>query len=180
MIMVTGGNKTCYGACKRAETAWNESVALISASKSPPNLGLLDCEKNGALCNAWAAGPPSVLHFLIPQPLADQSTPATTCRSIRLNRTTITAPEIAAIHLQEKYKDTTPYESLFHPFDGFFAKNGLSVPVGYAIWGFSLIPSWAFMIIVSFASRTIMSRRMNPSPPPRTGAAAGGQPAART
>jgi hypothetical protein len=156
MIMVTGGNKTCYGACTRAEQAWNESVALISASKSPPNLGLLDCEKHGVLCNAWASGPPAILHFLLPQPLSDQSTPATTCRSIRLNRTTVTAPEIAAIHLQEKYKETEPYEGIFHPFDGFLAKNGLAIPAGYVIWGFSLIPSWAFMILVSFASRTMM------------------------
>jgi hypothetical protein len=156
MIMVTGGNKTCYGACNRAEQAWNESVALVSASKSPPQLGLLDCEKNGVLCNAWATGPPTILHFLIPQPLADQSTPATTCRSIRLNRTSITAPEIAALHLQEKYKETEPYEGLFHPFDGFLAQNQLAIPVGYLIWGFSLIPSWAFMIAVSFASRTMM------------------------
>ena len=156
MIMVTGGNKTCYGACQRAEQAWNESVALLSASKSPPQLGLLDCEKNAVLCNAWAAGPPTILHFLIPQPLADQSTPATTCRSIRLNRTSITSPEIAAIHLQEKYKETEPYAGLFHPFDGLLAQNGVAIPVGYLIWGFSLIPSWAFMIIVSFASRTLM------------------------
>ena len=156
MIMVTGSNKTCFGQCTRAELAFNESVALVSASTSPPNLGLLDCEKESVLCNAWAVGPPAILHFLLPQPLSDQSTPATTCRSIRLNRTTITAPEIAAIHLQETYKETTPYEGYFHPFDGFLAKNGLAIPVGYAIWGFSLIPSWAFMILVSFASRSMM------------------------
>jgi len=58
------------------------------------------------------------------------------------------------------------------------AQNGLAIPVGYAIWGFSLIPSWAFMILVSFASRTMMSRRMNPTAPPRGTAPAGGQPAA--
>lgn len=156
MIFVTGGNKTCFGKCLHAETAWNESTALMSASRSPPNLGMLDCESEPVLCNAWAVGPPTVLHFLLPQPLADQSTPATTCRSIGLNRTTVTAPEIAAIHLQEKYKEKEPYEGFFHPFDGPLAKYGLSIPVGYAIWGFSLIPSWAFMILVSFASRSMM------------------------
>lgn len=156
MIMVTGGNKTCYGACERAELAWNESVALTSASKSPPNLGLLDCESDGVLCNAWAVGPPSLVHMFLPQPLSDQSTPASTVRFLRVNRTTITAPEIAAVHLQEKYKEKEPYDGLFHPFDGFLAQNNLSIPVGYVIWGFSMIPSWAFMIGVSFLSRTMM------------------------
>ena len=156
MVMVTGANKTCMGTCTRAEQAWNESVALMSASKSPPNLALLNCEKEAVLCNAWAVGPPQILHFLLPQPLSDQSTPATTYRNIRLNRTTITAPEIAAIHLQESYKEMEPYEGVWHPIDGFLATNGLAIPVAYVIWGFSLIPSWAFMILVSFASRTMM------------------------
>ncbi|KAK5175715.1 uncharacterized protein LTR77_000854 [Saxophila tyrrhenica] len=173
MIFVTGGNKTCFGRCERAETAWNESTALLSASRSPPNLGLLDCEAEPVLCNAWAVGPPTIFHFLIPQPLADQSTPATTVRSFGLNRTTVTAPEIASIHLEEKYTQKEPYEGIFHPFDGPLAKAGLAIPVGYAIWGFSLIPSWAFMIGVSFISRSMMSRRMQGGAP-----AGGAQPAA--
>lgn len=156
MIFVTGGNKTCFGRCGRAETAWSESVALISASSNPPNLALLDCEKEAVLCNALAVSPPSLMHDLIPQPLPDQSTPATTVRYIRFNSTTVTAQEIAAIHTQGKYKETEPYEGFWHPFDGPLAKYGLTVPVGYAIWGFSAIPSWAFMIIVSFASRSMM------------------------
>ena len=156
MVFVTGGNKTCYGRCTRAEEAWNESVALISASTSPPNLAMLNCEADPVLCNAWAVGPPSVLHLLLPQPLPDQSTPATTYRSIGLNRTTVDAPHIAAIHLRETYKEKEPYEGFFHPFDGPLAKLGLAIPAGYAIWGLSLIPSWAFMIFVSFISRTMM------------------------
>lgn len=43
-VFVTGGNKTCFGMCNRAETAFNESVALVAASPNPPNLGLLNCE----------------------------------------------------------------------------------------------------------------------------------------
>ena len=156
MIFITGGNKTCYGSCERAETAWNESAVLMGASSSPPHLATLNCETDGVLCHAWAVSPPEVLHFLLPQPLADQSTPATTCRAISVNRTTITAPEIAAIHLQEKYKETEPYEGFWHPFDGPLAKFGLNVPAGWVIWGFSQIPSWAFMILVSVASRSFM------------------------
>ena len=156
MVFVTGGNKTCYGKCEKAEQAWNESVALMSVSKSPPNLAMLDCEMDSVLCNAWAVGPPSVLHFLLPQPLADQSTPATTYRSIHVNRTTVTAPDIAAIHLEETYKQKEPYEGYFHPFDGQLAKFGLLIPLGYVVWGLSKIPSWAFMIGVSFLSRSMM------------------------
>lgn len=156
MVFVTGGNKTCYGMCTSVEVAWNESVPLIAASSAPPHLAMLDCETDGVLCHAWAMSPPTVLHMLLPQPLADQSTPATTVRSIYLNRTTVTAPEIAAIHLQEKYKEQEPYEGFWHPFDGPLAKNGLAIPIGYVIWGFSKVPSWAFMIGVSFLSRNIM------------------------
>lgn len=158
-VFVTGGNKTCYGRCNRAETAFNESVALVAASSKPPHLALLDCESEAVLCHAWAVSPPSLLHFQLPQPLPDQSRPATTMRTIRVNSTTVTAPQIAAIHLQEKYLDTEPYEGFFHPFDGLPAKYGLSVPFGYAVYYFSLIPSWAFMIGISMFSRTISKSR---------------------
>jgi hypothetical protein len=156
MVFVTGGNATCFGMCKRPEEAFNGSVALLSATPNPPNLAYLNCEQDGVLCNAWGVSPPRVLHIQLPQPLADQSTPATTVRAISFNRTTVTAPEIAAIHLQETYKQTAPYEGFFHPFNGPLAEYGLNIPVGYAIWGFSKIPSWAFMIGVSFISRNIM------------------------
>lgn len=75
---------------------------------------------------------------------------------MRVNRTSVTAPDIAAIHLQEKYKETEPYDGVFHPIDGALARFGVQIPVGYVIWGFSKIPSWAFMVGVSFLSRTLM------------------------
>ena len=156
MIFVTGGNKTCYGLCRRAEIAWNESVALISASRSPPNLAMLNCETDGVLCNTWMVDRPALIHMLLPQPAADQSTPSTTVRYIHVNRTSVTAPDIAAVHLQEKYKETEPYDGVFHPFDGPLARFGLNVPVGYLVWGLAKIPSWAFMVGISFLSRTIM------------------------
>ncbi|KAK5131129.1 hypothetical protein LTR08_001277 [Meristemomyces frigidus] len=171
MIYVTGGNKTCYGRCGRAETAWNESLALMAASRSPPSLAMLDCETDGVLCHAWAVSPPQLIHMMLPQPLLDQSTPATTMRSINLNMTTVTATEIAAVHLQEKYMDVAPYEGFWHPFDGPLAQYGLNIPAGYFIWGFSQIPSWVFMIGVSFLSRNIMSRRMGGQAPAAPAAA---------
>ncbi|EME88933.1 uncharacterized protein MYCFIDRAFT_127681 [Pseudocercospora fijiensis CIRAD86] len=156
MVFVTGGNKTCYGMCTKAETAFNESVPLLAAAPKPPKLGVINCETDGVLCHAWAVSPPSLYYFQLPQPLPDQSTPASTVRSIKLNRTTVTAPEIARVYLQEKYLETEPYEGFFHPFDGPLAKYNLAIPFGYVVWGFSQIPSWAFMIGISFFSRTIM------------------------
>ena len=176
MVFATGGNKTCHGRCERAEQAWNESVALISASTSPPELAMLDCEADPVLCLSWSVRPPSVLHFLLPQPLADQSTPATTFRPIYLNRTTVTAPEIAAIHLQETYKEKEPYEGMFHPFDSLLAQNGLSQYVGWVLWGFNQVPSWLFMVVISLVSRTMMSRRTG-AQPGGAGAPAQGAPA---
>lgn len=156
MIFVTGGNKTCFGNCKGVEQTFNASVALIEASRSPPNLALLDCETDGPLCNAWTVSIPSVLYLHIPQPLADQSKPSTTIRYIAVNRTSITAPEFAALHLQEKYKETAPYDGFFHPFTGPLALAGLLIPFGYVMWGIARVPSWAIMIGISFFSRTFM------------------------
>lgn len=156
MIYITGANKTCFGMCEHAEKAWNQSVPLLEASKNAPHLALLNCETDPVLCNAFALGPPSVLHMFLPQPLPDQSKPATTVRTIPLNRTSVTTQDIVAIHTEEKYKEHEPYEGFWHPFDGPLAKNGLAIPFGYVIWGFSAIPSWMFMIFISFFSRTIM------------------------
>lgn len=133
-----------------------KSVPLLAAGRNSPNLGQVDCESEPILCNSWAAGPPTILHVLIPAPLADQSTPATTVRFINLNRTSTTAADIAKIHFEEKYKDVEPYEGLFHPFDGQLIKFGVAVPVAYVIWAFSKMPSWLPMIAISMLSRTFV------------------------
>ena len=156
MVLITGGNKSCFGMCQHAETEWNRSVPLLTASRNAPHLGMINCETSQPLCNAWATGPPTIVHMFLPQPLPDQSTPATTVRFVQVNRTSITAQEIAAIHTEEKYKETEPYEGFFHPFDGQLAKLGVAVPLGWVFYGFSKVPSWMFMIAVSFGSRTIM------------------------
>jgi len=99
-----------------------------------------------------------------------------------LNTTTTTVKTFTDIHASKAWKEQIPYEGLFHPFDGFFAKNGLAVPLGYFFWVFGIIPSWMFMIGVSFLSRSIMSNRATGTQPtrPAAGAApAGGAPAAR-
>ncbi|KAF2236657.1 hypothetical protein EV356DRAFT_432388, partial [Viridothelium virens] len=160
MIYVTGANKTCYGLCAQADKAWNESTALLSSTPKAPHLGALNCETSPVLCNAWAIGPPMVVHAFLPRPLPDQSTPSTTVRFIGLNRTSVVASDIWEIAASGKgtYKDTEPYEGYFHPFDSFLAQQGLNIYLGWLIFYVAMVPSWAFMIAISFFSRSFMSR----------------------
>lgn len=70
--------------------------------------------------------------------------------------TTTTSDDLVQLQ-RDGYKTvTTEREGMFHPFNGVLAQNGLSIPAGYILWGFSLIPSWAFMILVSLFSRRMM------------------------
>ena len=156
MLFVTGGNKTCFGLCGHAETEWNKSVPLLAAAKDAPRLATLNCESDPVLCNAWALGPPTIAYILLPQPLADQSTPATTLHSIALNRTSVTTNDIVVLHTEQKYAEKAPYEGYFHPFDGQLAKLGLGIPFGYLIFYFNMVPSWAMMVGISMFSRTFM------------------------
>ncbi|KAI9665698.1 MAG: hypothetical protein M1821_003632 [Bathelium mastoideum] len=175
MVYVTGANKTCYGLCGRADAAWNESTALLGSTPNAPQLGLLNCEESPVLCNAWAIGPPMIIHAFLPRPLPDQSTPATTVRFIGLNRTAVAASDIWEMASSGKgtYRETDPYEGYFHPFDSFLAHQGLNIYLGTFIYYVAMVPSWAFMIAISFFSRSFMSRRMGPDRPLRQGQSAG-------
>ena len=132
------------------------STALLAGSSNAPKLAAIDCEEEPVLCSEWVVTPPSIYHFLLPKPLADQSKPVTTARYIPLNHTTVTAQQIAEIHTKQKYTETAPYEGYFHPFDSQLAKTGLNLPVAYVMWGFGKMPSWLPMILISFLSRTFM------------------------
>ncbi|KAF2141231.1 uncharacterized protein K452DRAFT_228807 [Aplosporella prunicola CBS 121167] len=156
MVFLTGGNKTCFGLCGNVTEAWNKSAPIIAASPSPPKLATIDCDEEGILCNTWAASPPSIVHMLLPAPLPDQSKPATTVRYIPLNRTSTTAKDIAEIHSLKKYEEVTPYEGVFHPFDGALVQYGVSVPAAYFFYYFSKMPSWLPMVAISLLSRTFM------------------------
>jgi hypothetical protein len=116
----------------------------------------VDCDKDEVLCGMWALGPPSLYHIQLPRPLPDQSKPATTVRYIPLNRTSVTAQEIAEIHTKQKYKDTAPYEGAFHPFDGWLQQYGINKPLAYFMWGMAKMPSWLPMIVISLLSRSFM------------------------
>ena len=63
---------------------------------------------------------------------------------------------MVALHTGEKYKDGILYDGWFDPFDGQLAKLGVNKAIGYVLFGIGMVPSWAFMIVVSMVSRTIM------------------------
>ena len=156
LILITGGNKTCYGRCTGVEQAFNESAALLGPDPTAPNLGYINCESNAILCATWAAVVPSLWHIQVPVPAPDQSQAGTTIRIISVNTTSITAQDIVQIHTQKTYEKVEVYEGVFHPFDGYLAKLYLNKAVGYVLFGFGLVPSWAFMIVVSMVSRNFM------------------------
>ncbi|KAF2107298.1 hypothetical protein BDV96DRAFT_557954 [Lophiotrema nucula] len=163
LVYITGGNVTCFGFCGNVTEAWNKSVPALAATPKGPSFAVLDCEAEPILCNSWSVGPPSIYYFQIPKPLADQSAPAPTARYIPLNRTK-SAPEVAkditGLVVNKEYENTPPYEGVWHPFSGFIQQYGLAIPFGYVFWGFSKMPSWLPMILISFLSRSFMGRRM--------------------
>ena len=156
MVMVSGGNKTCVGGCETVEKAWNESAALFAVDPTAPNLAHINCDIEAILCSTWLANAPSIWHIQLPVTQADQSRSATTIHIVPLNATTTTSQEIVQMHAEKTYQKTPVYEGAFHPFDGWVTKAMLNKPIGYILYAFSIIPSWAFMILISMGSRTIM------------------------
>lgn len=73
-----------------------------------------------------------------------------------MNTTTVTPEELYQIHSKKNFEKEPAYEGAMHPTDGWLAKYGLIIPVGWAIFIIGAIPSWAFMIFISFFSRTVM------------------------
>ncbi|KAL8739676.1 MAG: hypothetical protein Q9190_007543, partial [Brigantiaea leucoxantha] len=153
MVFFSGGNKTCYGRCGRAETAWNESVSLLAADPSSPKLAFVNCDKQPVLCATWSASVPTIWHIQLPIPAEDQSRPATTIHITGLNTTTVSAKQIVELHTHKNYEKSPIYEGAMHPFDGWLARYKLNKPFGYVMFAFANIPSWAFMILVSMISR---------------------------
>lgn len=153
-VLVTGGNKTCFGRCETVEKAYNESALLFSVNPTAPHLAYLDCENQPVLCNSWGAGPPTlwIMHVAAKPAPVD-------VRILSLNSTTTSVKTFTDLHATQSWKEQTPYEGYFHPFDGQLANLGLAVPAGYVFWIFAVVPSWLFMIGISFISRNIMSKR---------------------
>ncbi|KAJ5835972.1 hypothetical protein N7447_001998 [Penicillium robsamsonii] len=161
LIYTTGGNKTCFGRCGTADKAFKESVLLFSADPTSPHLGYLDCEANQVLCAAWSASAPSVQYYQVPKaPAVGEERAPTPLRNIYLNSTTVTPATIYEIHAKKTYEKFPPMR--------------LNIPMGYVIWALGAVPSWLFMIGISFFSRTMMSRRVGPTGnAPRAAAPAG-------
>ncbi|KZF19935.1 hypothetical protein L228DRAFT_285330 [Xylona heveae TC161] len=173
LILITGGNKTCHGFCDVIEKSWNKSVPLLAATQSPPHLASLNCETERVLCKALGAYPTSLWHVSLPVPAPDQSKPETPIHIVWLNRTHTEPSDFVKIHNEKVWEThSEKYEGVFHPFDGFVAQQGLTIPVGYVRFAFSLIPQWAFMLGISLFTRNFMGRRMQPQGA-RPGAAAG-------
>ncbi|KAL3479845.1 hypothetical protein BJX99DRAFT_221316 [Aspergillus californicus] len=171
LVFITGGNKTCFGRCGQAEKSFNESTLLFAADPTSPSLGYLDCESNQLLCSAWSAGAPSVWWFKVPEAQLGEERAPTPLHIVYVNSTTVTPETFFKIHSEKSYESKPAYEGAFHPTDGWLAQYGLLVPLGYVIYGFGIVPSWLFMIVISMASRTMMGRRLgnNPAPAGRTG-----------
>lgn len=74
----------------------------------------------------------------------------------RLNLTTVTSDDFIQLQKDGHRTQSKLHDGIFHPFNGWFAQNGVSSIVGYVLWGFNLVPSWLFMVAVSMLSRTMM------------------------
>ena len=157
MVFVTGGNKTCGGHCHNLDVAWNETASILAMDPMAPNLAVINCDVQGVLCTTWTAKPPTIWYIQRPAPGADQSMPAATDIHISyLNFSTSTAQQMVALHTGKKFEDGYHMEGYFHPFDGVLAQYGVHRLAGYILFGFGLIPSWAFMLVISMGSRALM------------------------
>lgn len=166
-VLVTGGNKTCFGLCGQVERSFNETAALWSANPTAPHLAYLNCENQPVLCNAWGAGPPSLWIMEV----AALGNPVDV-RVKGLNSTSTDVKTFTNLHATSDWKSLKLHDGYFHPFDGPLAQYGLAVPLGYLFWFFNIVPSWLFMILISFASRSFTSKRAVGTQPARPAAAA--------
>ncbi|KAH8677963.1 hypothetical protein BX600DRAFT_431272 [Xylariales sp. PMI_506] len=150
-LFITGGNKTCFGRCEKPEKAFNETAGKFALTPGAPHTAILNCDKEPVLCNAWSAPAGALWIFEMLPPPAPINIWAK-----RFNATTVTSDDMFALH-QDGWKDKAKlHDGIFHPFNGWFAQNGLSTIVGYALWAFNMVPSWAVMVGVSMLSRTMM------------------------
>lgn len=166
LIYLTG-NSSCFGRCGDADLAWNQSVPIIAAAPSAPTLGAVNCDKDKLLCTQWAATVPTIWHIQLPAaPPAGQQPDPTTIRIVYLNVSSeITVADVLKVFNEKTWlTDGEEYTGMLHPFDGLLTKTALIYPFGYMMWIFGTVPNWVFMIGISFASRTIMTRRMKAAP----------------
>jgi hypothetical protein len=156
-VLTTGRNKTCYGHCDNIESAFNETAGKFALLPNSPHMALLNCEDQPILCNSWSAAVGSLyIVDLLPPPAQVD------VYRKRLNFTTTTSDDLVAFRNDRSALKLE--DGWFHPFNGKATELGLAVPFGYIVWAFNIVPNWLFMLVVSFASRSMMSRRMQPPP----------------
>jgi len=170
-VLLTGGNKTCFGLCDQINKSYNETALLFTVDPTAPHLAYINCDFQPILCNSWAAGPPSLYimeMFPAPAPVP--------VHIISLNTTTTSVKTFTDLKTSKSWNETPAYGGYFHPFDGPIAKFGLAQPLGWWIFFFSVVPSWMFMIGISFLSRTFMGRRATQPTAPAGAAPRGARP----
>jgi len=179
-MVLTTGNKSCYGMCEQTNRAWNQSIPLLSAYPDSPNLATINCDVETVLCAMWLSGIPSLWHFHFPQATrgasnipAGQPTGPVEVRIMMINTTTISPQDFVKVHSEKTILNLPVYHGVMNPIDGQLAQYGLLKPLGYAIWAFGSTPSWLIMIGISFLSRQVMARRMGTGLPPPARNAAG-------
>lgn len=116
----------------------------------------MDCENNQVLCSAWSASTLTVWYFRVPQAQDGVDRPETPLHIVRVNGTTVTAEDMFKIYADKTYLEVPKDDSNLHPVDSWAAKTGANIVLGYVVYGFSAIPSWVFMVGISFMSRALM------------------------
>jgi len=166
-VLISGGNKTCFGHCEKIEKAFNASAARFALLPKAPHMAIINCDDQPVLCNSWSASSGTLWSIdMVPPPA-----PVEIYRT-RLNLTSTTDQTYVDLYKNGVQDGWTHHDGYFHPFNGPLAKNGLAVPLGYFFYIFNAIPSWVMMLGVSFLSRSMMNRRMG------VGAQGGAAPAA--
>lgn len=154
MVLISGGNKSCYGRCGMVEEAWSEAAVAAKLDSKAPKLGYVNCDYERVLCAVWNAAVPSIWYINVPSAAPGQNKPATDIYTIKLNSTDTSSSDITAIYKDKKYKNEPAMNSILHPFDGFIAQSGLQMPLAYVLTVFAIIPSWVVMVGISMMART--------------------------
>jgi hypothetical protein len=116
---------------------------------------MVNCDDEPVLCNLWSSSAGSMWLFeMLPKPAPVE------IQTKRLNTTTVTSEVIFDAYKAADKKEAGwrlyPADGYFHPIDGKLAQWGVAEPIAYVLWGLGAIPSWAMMLVVSFASRSMM------------------------
>lgn len=142
-----------------------QSVPLLMALPKVPNsqlrLGQINCEVEQVLCTAMAATVPAIHHFIFPQIQPGAPQPLSPMRELKINITDIQTSQFTSIPRggESRYLEYPEYTGVLHYIDGAAVKYQLLMPIGWVIWGFGAMPSWALMIGISFFSRQYMANR---------------------